>query len=136
VSETINGRRRAMDAAIKEVVIPVLREAGFTGSLPHLRRASARGMDLLTFQFDKHGGGFVIEVSCCAPEGITTHWGKHIPAKEATAWDIHPHRRHRIQPRPGGGRDSWFRFEHDMPGAVASSVVVSLPEAERWWESQ
>lgn len=56
MSGTIIGSRKAMDTAIKSVVIPVLREAEFTGSFPHLRRASTRGMDLLTFQFDRHGG--------------------------------------------------------------------------------
>lgn len=136
MSETTNGDRREMDAAIKAVVVPALRAKGFAGSFPHFRRASARGMDLLTFQFDRHGGGFVIEIGCCTPEGVTTHWGKHTPATKATAWDLLPNRRHRIQPRPGSGRDAWFRFEGERPEAVASSVVDLLPEAEQWWVNQ
>jgi hypothetical protein len=125
-----------MDAAIKAVLVPVLREKGFAGSFPHFRRASDRGMDLLTFQFDRHGGGFIIEISSCASEGLTTHWGKHIPAKKATAWDLLPNRRHRIQAHSGSGTDSWFRFENEEPVVVASSVIEHLQEAEQWWASQ
>lgn len=136
MSETISVDRKAMDAAIKAVVVPVLREKGFAGSFPHFRRTSVRGMDLLTFQFDRHGGGFIIEISCCASDGVTTLWGKHIPATKVTAWDLLPNRRHRIQPRPGSGRDSWFRFESERPEVVAASVVDLLPEAEQWWVNQ
>ena len=49
MSETTNGDRREMDAAIKAVVVPALRAKGFAGSFPHFRRASARGMDLSRF---------------------------------------------------------------------------------------
>jgi hypothetical protein len=30
----------------------------------------------LTFQFDRHGGGFVIEIGQCPADGCTTHWGE------------------------------------------------------------
>jgi len=62
MSETMNPNRKAMDAAIKAIVVPVLREKQFAGSFPHFRRSTTRGMDLLTFQFDRYGGGFILEI--------------------------------------------------------------------------
>jgi hypothetical protein len=125
-----------MEAALKEKVVPVLRARGFTGSLPHFRRILEDRVDLLTVQFDRHGGGFVVEISRCDPGGVTTAWGKHIPAAKARAHDLHPDERHRLgSPRPGmDGR--WFRFEGAMAAATAArSVLGHLEEAETWWAS-
>src|SRR5215470_9861393 len=125
--------REAMDGALKKAVIPSLRQAGFTGSFPHFRRAGAFAVDLLTFQFDKNGGGFVIELGRCSREGFTTHWGKHIPASRVTALDLHPDQRHRIKPREGPGTDSWFRFDKGQVQAATQHVLAALPRAESWW---
>jgi hypothetical protein len=82
---TIGELRAGMDSELKNSVLPVLRKLGFKGSMPHLRRERNNGMDLLTFQFDKWGGGFVVEIARCGNGGFTTYWGKHIPASKMTA---------------------------------------------------
>ena len=101
--------RSEMEAALKRIIVPELRRAGFSGSFPHFRRLH-QAVDLITFQFDRHGGGFVIEVATGDPSGFTTHWGKHIPANKLTAWDLNPGRRKRLKPVSGTGTDSWFRY--------------------------
>ena len=74
--------REKMIAALKEHVVSALKSRGFKGSFPHFWRITESGIHLLTFQFDKWGGGFVVEVASCSPEGVTMHWGKQIsPAK-------------------------------------------------------
>ncbi len=103
-----------MEAALKRIVIPELRRVGFTGSFPHFRRVR-QALDLVTFQFDRHGGGFVIEVATGELAGFTTHWGKHIPAAKLTAWDLHPDQRKRLKPATGNGTDSWFRYDASQP---------------------
>jgi hypothetical protein len=125
-----------MDAALREKVVPVLRARGFKGSLPHFRRILPERVDLLTVQFDRHGGGFVVEVSRCSPTGITTSWGKHIPATQATAHDLPPDKRHRLG-SPNPGRDGrWFRFDEGTSVlAVAESLLGHIEEAEGWWAS-
>ena len=55
--------RLQMDAALKATLIPLLRDRGFKGSLPHFRRIGKSGIDLFTVQFDRNGGGFVVEVA-------------------------------------------------------------------------
>jgi hypothetical protein len=128
--------RELMDVALKTSVVPVLRESGFTGSYPHLRRLHVTHVDLLTFQFDVNGGGFQIEISRCGIGGTTTHWGRHIPASNVTAWDIHPNDRFRIKPGEGSGTDSWFRYESGRYGDVANQVLAKLPVAHEYWSQR
>jgi hypothetical protein len=128
--------RKQMDSELKAVVIPALREPPFKGSFPHFRRLGEKGVDLLTFQFDRQGGGFVVEIAHCGLGGFTTSWGKHITASELTAWDLHPQNRQRIKPRDGGGTDSWFRFDQGDVGLAAASFLRELPRAEAWWASR
>ena len=125
-----------MDVALKKSVIPVLRELGFTGTYPHLRRVHVTHVDLLTFQFDVNGGGFVIEVARCGIGGITTDSGKYIPASRAKIWDIHPEQRFRLKPGEGHGTDSWFRFESGRYGDVAKQVLAILPVAHAYWSQR
>src|SRR5260221_2865136 len=102
--------REAMDAALKELVIPVLRANGFKGSLPHFRRVTPQAIDLLTFQFDKWGGGFVVEISKCSPGGYTMHWGQHLAPSKVTAHHLHPRQPEPIQTRRSNRTHSWVRF--------------------------
>ncbi|HWS66911.1 MAG TPA: DUF4304 domain-containing protein [Steroidobacteraceae bacterium] len=126
--------RQLMDEALKLYVVPALRERGFKGSLPHFRRLRTDRVDLLTIQFDKNGGGFVVEISQCSVEGVTTHWGKHVPASKVTAWDLHPDQRLRLKLRDGSGTDSWFRFDRDEYSVVASQVSCAGRGKSSQWE--
>lgn len=121
-----------MVLALKSLVVPVLRERSFKGSFPHFRRFRERHIDLLTIQFDKWGGGYIIEVSCCGPDGIVTHWGEHIPPQRVRAWDLD--HRHRLG-SPGPGVDGrWFRFDSsESCEQVARNTLPYLEEAEEWW---
>lgn len=125
--------REEMNSALNTHFVLALRQQGFKGSLPHFRRQRENSVDLVTIQFDRHGGGFVIEISRCAIEGVTTHWGKHIPASKVTAHDLHPNLRHRLG-TSGKNTDHWFRFDQGIsPTVVAESLRAYLDEAERWW---
>jgi hypothetical protein len=116
--------REQMDAALDRLVVPRLRELAFSGSMPHFRRRTENVIDLLSFQFDKRGGGFVIEISRCPAQGFVTYWGKAIPPNKVTAQDPHPDQRLRLQPREGSGTDSWFRYEG---GAVEQGERALFP---------
>lgn len=122
-----------MISSLKKIVIPVLREKGFKGSFPHFRRITEEKIDLLTFQFDRYGGGFVIEIAVCSPDGWTHYWGKKVPPNKVTAHDLHPDNRLRLK----GG--DWFRY--DAPDSddniyddVANEVLNYLSEAEEYWK--
>jgi hypothetical protein len=131
--ERLSPSREEMVGALRRIMVPALRGRGFSGSFPHLRRLSPTGIDLFTFQFDRHGGGFIIELGRSAPGGLTTYWGKVIPPNKVTVWDLHPDHRHRLQPAAGPGTDSWFRFESKDVDKVARSVLPFLAAAESWY---
>jgi hypothetical protein len=123
-----------MISSLKRLFVPALRERGFKGSLPHFRRLGKDRIDLLTVQFDRHGGGFVIEISRCAPEGLTTSWGKQIPPNKVTARDMDERWRLGSGSTRRGEADHWFRFDDGMPtDGVADSATCLLAEADRWW---
>ena len=124
--------RANMEQELKLQVIPWLREQGFVGSMPHMRRISTTHVDLLTFQFDRHGGGFIVEIAQCPPAGIVTPWGKAIPAKNARAWDVHPSRRKRIAAFESAGADGWFRFDREPADQVAAHVLQKLSAPSLW----
>lgn len=128
-----------MVKALKAIVVTRLRQQGFQGSFPHFRRLGEEKIDLLTFQFDSWGGGFVIEISKCPTNGITTPWGEDIPANKVRAWDRHPSERLRLQPRRSSSTSDWFRydkapFHEDVFEETARAVLPFLEKAEKWWK--
>ena len=126
-----------MIKVLKEAVIPTLREMGFAGSFPHFRRLRDSQIDLLTFQFSRWGGSFVVEVAFCQPGGITTHWGKHIGPKKVTAHDVS----HclRLGSHPPGEVDHWFSYESTQADPFMDAALELLPylrgQAEQFWTS-
>lgn len=143
--------RPVMDRVLKEVVLPELRARGFRGSYPHFRRQRPDRIDLITFQFWRSGGKFVVELAQCGPDGYTTSWSKHIPASKVTAHDLDPSKRKRL----GGGlglrpADHWYIFdfpnydppmasspaqlEEDCRKAAAEMLQDFNQQAEAWWD--
>lgn len=57
-----------MIGSIKEIVIPYFRSKGFSGSYPHFKRQIGKRLDFISFQFNKYGGSFVIEIGYCSLE--------------------------------------------------------------------
>jgi len=100
--------RAALESALREIVIPDLRQRGFRGSFPHFRRRLPSRIDLLTFQFALSGGSFVIEVAQCGPTGVTHSW-KEVGPDKVTAWDLAV--RLRLGSKPNQGQhDHWFTY--------------------------
>lgn len=84
----MSSERNKMISKLKEIVVPELRDREFKGSFPHFRKISKEKIELLTFQFDRYGEGFVVEVGVCSPEGFTHSWGEKVPPHKVTAHDV------------------------------------------------
>jgi hypothetical protein len=126
--------RREMTDAFALRVAPVLRERGFTGSVPHFRRISPTRTDLLTVQFDRYGGGFVIEIAVAPPGEYSAPPRGSIPAAKLTAQDLHPRERARVRPGPDGTPASWFRYDGGPSVTeVAEQVRALIDQMEAWW---
>jgi len=138
--------RRQMDLALKRIVVRRLREMGFKGSMPHFRRVRGDLLDLLSFQFDRYGGSFCVEVASAPAAGLqyTPDW--FVPAEKL---DVGYTRERLRLGAPEGLTDRWFEFgprsfepAQPLPSpsrfeAVAEGVASLLDkEAEPWWRSR
>ena len=135
--------REAMNRALKAIAVLKLRQLGFKGSFPHFRRPHERHVDLATFQFNKYGGSFVVEIASLTQEQVASHWSGNLSFSTATAYDAS--NRHRLGAI--GHDDHWFTFgkENDVPGhtelqsetvyaSIAQAVAALLAsEGERYW---
>ncbi|WP_096271169.1 DUF4304 domain-containing protein [Paucisalibacillus globulus] len=128
-----SSERDNMIIELKNMVVPELRNKRFKGSFPHFRRISEDKIDLITFQFDRYGGGFVVEVGVCPPEGFTQSWGEKVPPYKVTVHDIDD----RLRLKQNDGQ--WFRYDVDVENIyehVAKDVLNHLYEAEEYWDKK
>ncbi len=138
--------RAALESALRESVIPDLRERGFRGSFPHFRRLLPTRIDLLTFQFYSSGGSFVVEIAQCGADGAKLSW-KTVAPEKSTAIDVLP--RLRLGSDPANRRhDHWFVFgkrnyeaghEHVEPPAHYQQIASRVKElvgtqGETYWQ--
>jgi hypothetical protein len=134
----MSAEHEKMIEKLKEHVVPVLKARGFKGSFPHFRRITDTGIHLLTFQFDKWGGGFAVEIAACPPQGVTMHWGKQIPPTKVTSQ--HVSRRQRLG-TSDDKTDHWFRYDkrgllsfNDPYERTAREVLPYIDgQAETYW---
>ncbi|MEF0938929.1 DUF4304 domain-containing protein [Rhizobium sp. BR 362] len=113
-------------------VVPCIRRTGFTGSFPHFRRIGVQSIDLLTFQFDRNGGGFLVEIARCPPDGVVTPWGERIGPNKVKAWDLNPTRRRRVVVRETGRVEDWFRFDQQSPHDLSLMLLGKLDAPDLW----
>lgn len=134
--------RDKMNKSIKNIFVPELRKLNFKGSLPHFRRTIENRTNLITFQFDRDGGGFVVELANYLGAEFTTSWGKQIPLDKLKAHDINE--RQRIYPNSiieENGKLSWFRYDKtsffsfsNRFDKIANQLVEKLPIMNKYWE--
>lgn len=120
--------RKDMVAALHQIVVPSLRANGFTGAFPHFRKMTAHQIDLFSFQFDRYGGGFVVEVAVCSTAGVMHEWGEYIPPHKVTTRDVSE--RLRLNEKSG----QWFRYDlAETTEQVAHHVLDQLRHAQHYW---
>ena len=127
--------RDEMIKALKIILIPVLREKGFKGSFPHFRRRLENRIDLMSFYFDKYGGGFTVEIGASPSNGYTIKGGPHIPPDKVNTTRHVP----MTWLEPYENHDSYRYDEEPVPDDIyeklAYEVASLLPKAEEWWNS-
>jgi Domain of unknown function (DUF4304) len=127
--------RDEMIKALKSILVPLLREKGFKGSFPHFRRILETRIDLISFFFDKYGGGFIVEIGASPANGFTIKGGPHFPPNKVNTTHHVPCTRL----EPTEEHDSFRYDEEPIPDDIyeklAYEVVSLLPKAEEWWNS-
>jgi hypothetical protein len=76
-------KRQQMKKALRSVMTPILRRAGFTGTCPRYRRLTLEHYDLLMFDFNRFEDFFTIQIGQCAPDD----WGD-VPREKLADPDV------------------------------------------------
>jgi len=136
-----------MISVLNEVVVPVLRSKGFSGSFPHFRRILNDRVDLLMFQFNRYGGSFVVEVARAPVKGLIVN-GKRIPPEKLNLYHTLSLNSYRLGSKH---EDHWFRYGWpqlkineslkkifvDIYKKLANEVVELIEtEAEEFWKNE
>lgn len=129
-----------MISALKKIVVPELKSRGFKGRFPHFRKQVGQMGYLLSFQFDKWGGGFLIEIGVAKvnEEGNVKIDNLIRPFQKLNAF--HLNNRFRILEHKNGNKD-WFRFDNETQNLeeaefmeIAKNVLPYLDVADDWFE--
>ena len=128
-----------MDAALKTIVVPGLRSAGFKGSYPHFYRDRGH-VDLLDFQFSLSGGRFVSEIAFATPtrDNIPERF-RDVPASKLRGFFTGQ----RLRLGSHDRKEHWFIYDQPLTshGEMASSPTELAMEVadlvrsqgEEWW---
>ncbi len=105
--------KELMFSYLKKLVIEPLNNKGFTGKYPHFHKANEESIQLISFQTNKWGGSFTVEVSSLFPK----RKDKNFSSKEMNdaEWDYQSEKslnvwctnqRYRLE----GMYDGWFYY--------------------------
>ncbi len=132
-------KRQQMKKALKAVVTPILRRAGFAGTCPRFRRLKPDRYDLFMFDFCRGHDGFSIQVGQCVPDDLG-----YIPRAELAAFfKLRPlekldpeclrlEQRARVQPRDGVRPGDFFEYgEARTPEDYKRVALSTVPFVER-----
>jgi len=128
--------RKKMISTLNKIVVPILKKKGFKGTFPHYRRIYKNKVDLLVFQFDKWGGGFVVEISKCSKNGGNI-FGINNPINFEKITVFNTADRYRLKETPIQ-EDFWFKYDNsksaDRFEKLAKKIIPMLEsQAEKWW---
>lgn len=95
-----------MKKHLETIVLQPLYAQGFTGKYPHLRKDNGSCIELITFQTNKYGGSFTVEVSAVFPHKDNKNFASNHAFNRETlnAWDTNA--RYRLK----GMYDGWFYY--------------------------
>jgi hypothetical protein len=138
-----SSNRDEMIKNLNEIVVPALRQLGFKGSFPHFRRLTTDRINLLTFQFDRYGGGFCIEIANVKNEPFKIS-AQLIEQNRLTCHMVG--KRMRIQSIMHENGDSptedWFRYDKkhlfdfgDIYKNICKVVLSKLNIADHYWKN-
>lgn len=98
--------REIMKKHLLSDVVSALIADGFTGAYPHYRKLGPDCIELVTFQTNKHGGSFTVEVSAVFPSRKNTNCvSEEIVPDTVNVWDTN------LRYRLKGMYDGWFYFQ-------------------------
>lgn len=128
-----------MRRALKKWLLPALAARGFGGGALHFRRAGPEALDLLSLQWGKYGGEFILEFGCRPRGPLHTSWGEIVPEDKLDVAHLHPLERARLQPADDvrGAQLHGFFFgdlgeDQAAYEGLAQAVAAHLDQVDAW----
>ena len=128
-----------MRKAFRKHLLPALAAAGFVGKSIHFMRLRDDSQDLLSIQYWKYGGSFILEFGRRGRGPLQTAWGPVIPEDSLDVAYLPVQDRAQIQERDAPPDDTFagFRFAgfgEDVAkyDGLALRVASYLPQMEAW----
>lgn len=128
-----------MRKALKRLLLPELNRLGFRGSTSKFQRTSSDWLDLLSIQYWKYGGQFILEFARCERGALHTSWGEVIPEEKLEVAYVGPSQRARLEQRGPTSGEGFRGFKFSGFGedtaryeALAAEVTALLPQVEEW----
>jgi hypothetical protein len=131
-----------MRKALKRFLLPEVKRLGFSGSASKFQRTSTDWLDLLSIQYWKYGGEFVLEFARRERGALHTSWGEVIPEERLDVAYVNPLQRARLEQRGPASEEGFRGFKFSGFGediaryeALASEVAALLPQVDEWLQS-
>lgn len=128
-----------MRRAFKRLLLPALQDLGFHGRGSTFQRALPQSLDLLSIQYWKYGGEFLLECARRERGPLHTSWGEVVPEEKLDVAYVDPRQRARLEQRgptagPGFQGFCFAGFGEDVARyeGLAAQVVALLPEVDAW----
>jgi hypothetical protein len=121
--------REIMLAALKMHTFPLMKERGFVGKYPNFRRNLDNCIELISFQTNKWGGSFTIEVSAVFQNASNPNYTLYDGVTEDTFGVEATNKRYRLP----GMYDGWFYFRdvYCKRTLFFGDVYYDVPEKEK-----
>ena len=131
-----------MRKALKRCLLPKMKRLGFSGSGSKFQRTSTDWLDLVSIQYWKYGGQFILEFARRERGALHTSWGEVVPEEKLDVAYVSPSLRARLEQRGAdsgegfrGFKFSGFAEDTARYEALAAQVAALLPQVEEWLQS-
>jgi hypothetical protein len=128
--------------AFKRHMLPGLASIGFVGRMPNFQRLFPDSQDLLTIQYHKYGGSFILEFGRRQRGSLQTSWGPLVAEEKVEVIYLPTNQRARLQEVESQASDLFagFSFQHfdedeQAYEALAIRVLGLLPQVDAWLSS-
>ena len=132
-----------MRKALRRHVIPELHRRGFTGKSAAFQRLGDDFQDLLSIQFWKYGGEFILEFARRGRGPLATSWGEVVAEEKLDVAYVSPTSRGRLEQRgPATGQYlqgfdfSGFGEDIESFEGLARQVAGLLAQVDEWLRTQ
>ena len=128
-----------MRKSLKRHLIPELARIGFSGGALHFQRLEPETQDLLSLQYWKYGGEFILEFARRPRGPFATSWGPIVPENKLDVAYINPLDRARLQQAGKSAGQHMRGFTYEIFGddiaqyeCLAKQVASLVPHIDDW----